>query len=85
MKKRTYAQEITKEYLTRLGISYVSEDGLHIFKKGKELKQRNLKSGKKKYLAVQLYDSEIRKTTPKEERKSSTGQFALCVHVINYV
>lgn len=85
MNQRTYAQELTKDYLISLGITDVTPDGLHIFKKGKETCQSISKSGKKNYLVVCLYDPQRRLAVPKEKRNSSTGQFTLGVHVINYV
>ena len=85
MNQRTYAQELTKDYLISLGITDVTPDGLHIFKKGKETYQSMSKSGKKNYLVVCLYDPQRRLAVPKEKRNSSTGQFTLGVHVINYV
>ena len=85
MNQRTYAQELTKDYLISLGITDVTPDGLHIFKKGKEASQIRSKSGKKHYLVIGLYDPQRRLAVPKEKRNSSTGQFTLGVHVINYV
>jgi hypothetical protein len=85
MKKRIYAQAVTKSYLIKLGITDVTPDGLHIYKNGKEVNQVKTKSGKKHYLSIMLYDPERRQAIPKEERTNSDGQFVLGVHVINYV
>lgn len=85
MKKRTYAREITKDYLKSLGITDVTTDGLHVYKDGKEVKQCKTRSGKKHYYSVTLYDPKIRQSIPTEERTSGSGQFTLGVHVINYV
>lgn len=85
MKKRIYAQTITKDYLKKLGITDVTPDGLHVYKNGEEVHQSKTRSGKKYYLSVGLYDPERRQALPVEERKSSSGQFVLGVHVINYV
>ena len=86
MKNRTYAKEITKDYLLKLGITDVTPDGLHIYKNGKEVPQRKTRSGKKKYyLSVILYDPELRQSIPVEERNSASGNITLGVHVVNYV
>lgn len=86
MKQRTYAREITKDYLIKLGITDVTPDGLHVFKNGKEMKQQKTRSGKKKYyLSVTLYDPDLRQSIPVEERTNGTGHFTLGVHVVNYV
>lgn len=85
MKKRIYAQEITKSYLEKLGITGVTPDGLHVYKNGKEVHQSKTRSGKKYYLSVGFYDSERYFAVPKGKRKSNDGQFTLGVHVINYV
>ena len=90
MKKRkayTYAAELTKEYLMKLGITDVTPDGLHIYKGSEELAQYipKDKDVKRRYFRVSLYDPEIRQATPKEERTKSTGAIIIPVHVINYV
>lgn len=84
MKKRTYAREITKEYLMKCGVEHVDENGRTIIIKGKEARQFPMPSGNKEYLYVRIYDTDIRNNVPVEERKTSTGQFNLGVHVINY-
>ena len=90
MKKRrtyTYAAELTKEYLMKLGITDVTPDGLHIYKGSEELAQYipKAKNVKRRYFRVSLYDPELRQATPKEERTITTGQIIIPVHVINYV
>lgn len=85
MKRRTYAKEITKDYLIKLGITDVTPDGLHIYKGEKEVPQHKTRSGKKYYYTVVLYDPELRQTVPVEKRTSSSGQFTLGVHVVNFV
>lgn len=90
MKKRkayTYAAELTKEYLMKLGITDVTPDGLHIYKGSEELAQYipKAKNVKRRYFRVSLYDPEIRQATPKEERTNTTGAIIIPVHVINYV
>lgn len=87
-----YAEKLTKEYLQKLGIVFVSEDGETI------LVEKIDKSGvkytaKKKlhyckstgYKNVILYDPDIRSATPVEDRKHTTGQFTLNVQRIVYV
>ena len=86
MNQRTYAKEITKDYLIKLGITDVTPDGLHVYKNGKEVHQCKTRSGKKKYyLSVILYDPELRQSIPVEERNSASGNITLGVHVVNYV
>lgn len=85
MKRTTYAREITKDYLKKLGVEYVSKDGLTVIVNGKEVKFRRTYSGSRPYENVQLYDPEIRQSVPAELRKTSTGQFMVGVHIVNYV
>ena len=90
MKKRktyTYAAELTKEYLMKLGITDVTPDGLHIYKGSEELAQYipKAKDVKRRYFRVNLYDPELRQATPKEERTKNTGRIIIPAHVINYV
>lgn len=85
MKHRTYAKEITKDYLIKLGVTDVTPDGLHVYKNGKEVHQCKTRSGKKYYLSVVLYDPALRQSIPVEERTSNSGNFTLGVHVVNYV
>lgn len=85
MKTRTYAREITKDYLIKCGVENVTEDGLTVVVKGKPINFNRAYSGQRPYDNVQLYDTDLRMSVPKEERKSYTGQFRLGVHIINYV
>ena len=86
-KRKTYAAELTKDYLMKLGITDVTQDGLHIYKGSKEVAQyiSKTKNAKRRYLMVTLYDPELRQATPKEERTGTTGAITIPVHVINYV
>lgn len=83
--RRTYAKEITKEYLKRLGVEFVSTDGETVIIKGKTVKLHLVPSGKKHYKHVTFYDPEIRAGIPEEKRTNASGQFTLGVHVVNYV
>lgn len=83
MTNRNYANEITKEYLKKLGVQYVSPDGKYVIKNGKLAKIN--KGNKKPYDLVGFYDPDIRASVSAEERKPSTGTIALGVHVLNYV
>jgi hypothetical protein len=85
MNRRPYAGEITKEYLQKLGIEYVSTDGTIVIKKGEQAGINFNNKAKKSYGLVALYDPELRAATPKEERKNTTGNIMLGVHVLNYV
>lgn len=85
MKKRTYAREITKEYLQKLGVEFVAEDGSKVIIKGKEKNFYNATSGNRIYKNVRLYDPDIRMSVPAEQRNVSTGTFYLGIHVLNYV
>jgi hypothetical protein len=85
MKKRTYAREITKEYLKKLGVEHVSEDGKTVIANGKEVKLRELYSGKRPYFNVQFHDPELYASIPKEERKSHSGVVNVGVHILNFV
>lgn len=85
MKRRVYAGEVSKEYLERLGIEYVSPDGKTVVKNGKIANINVNKKAKKPYGMVVLYDPELRQTFPIEERNSSSGNMTMGIHVINYV
>lgn len=85
MKKRIYAKEITKDYLKKLGVEYVSEDGLTVIVKGTPAKFRKTYSGKRPYFNVQFHDPDLYASVPKEERKASSGQVTIGVHVLNFV
>ena len=85
MKKRTYAREINKEYLKKLGVEHVSEDGSTVIVNGVAAKLRKAYSGKRPYLNVQFYDPEVRQSIPKEERTRTSGQVLIGLHILNYV
>lgn len=81
MTERKYAKELTRDYLEYLGITHVTEDGLHIYKGEKELNQAETKNG---YLNVLLYDPAVRQAVPMEERNNSTGNMSIGVHRVVY-
>lgn len=83
--RRPYAGEITKEYLKKLGVEYVSEDGLTLIVNGKQRKLYDYHSGKKLYKGTVFYDAEAYAIVSKEEKTSSTGRIPLGIHVLNYV
>lgn len=85
MNRRIYAGEISKDYLKKLGIEYVSTDGKVVVKNGKIAKININKKAKRPYGVVSLYDPDIRAAIPVEERAATSGQFTLGIHVINYV
>ena len=49
MKRRAYAGEVSKEYLEKLGIEYVSKDGTIVIKNGKVSKIYVSKKAKRPY------------------------------------
>lgn len=83
--RRPYAGEITKEYLKKLGLEYVSTDGTIVIKNGKQVAINVSDKTKKPYGLVNFYDPEIRQSVPMEERIAYTGNLNLGVHVLNYV
>lgn len=83
--KRKYASEVTKDYLKKLGVEFVSTNGTTVVINGKVAKFTCSNSGKRPYNNVAFYDPDIRAATPKEERTNTTGQLLLGVHVLNYV
>jgi hypothetical protein len=85
MNRRTYASEVTKEYLQKLGIEYVSTDGLTVIKKGKKVNICVSEKSKKPYGKVFFYDPDRYASVPKEERTSASGSVSLDLHVLNYV
>lgn len=87
MKKRTYAREITKEYLKKLGVEYVSEDGLTVIVKGKTITNfgKPAYSGNRPYYKLQFHDPDLYASVPKEERKSASGQVPIGIHILNFV
>lgn len=74
--------DLTKEYLMKLGITYISADGSCVKRGNKVLKQYQQKSG---YLTVQLYDPELRLSIEKEKRNNSSGAITAGVHRLVYV
>ena len=85
MNKRQFSKEITKEYLKRLGIEYVSPDGKCVIKNGKPATICVNKRAKRPYSYIGFYDHDTRASVPIEERKHSTGSITLYIHVLNYV
>lgn len=85
MKRRTYAGEITKDYLKKLGVEFVSTNGAAVIVNGKVAKFSCSHSNKRPYNNVMFYDPDLRAATPKEERTTTTGQLVIGVHVLNYV
>lgn len=79
--KSAYAKQISKDYLKYLGINEVSDDGLHIYRNGKEIKQYVNNSG---YLVVVLYDPALRQLISPEVRNSGSGEFLMPVHRLVY-
>lgn len=84
-KRRPYAGEVTKDYLKKLGVEYVSTDGTVVIKDGEQVAISFSEKTKKPYGNVSFYDPDIRAAVPKEERTDSTGEFTLGIHVLNYV
>lgn len=82
MKEHKYAKELTRDYLEYLGITHVTEDGLHIYKGEKELHQSLTDNG---YLNILLYDPRLRESVPKEYRTNTTGNIVFGVHRVVYV
>ena len=74
-------KQITKSYLEYLGVTDVTTDG-RVFTKNGELKP--FVGSIRGYLAVQLYDSEKYKSTPKEKRKSGSGNTRVLIHLVVY-
>lgn len=85
MNRRPYAGEITKDYLKKLGIEYVSTDGTVVVKNGKPINICFSEKTKKPYGYVHLYDSNLYASLPKEERTSHSGVVTITIHVLNYV
>ena len=76
MKNRTYAREVSKEYLQKLGVEHVSTDGKEIIVNGNvvtPVPTKNSKKGNRHYYNVRLYD------------KENDTIFDAGVHVLNYV
>lgn len=76
MKNRTYAREVSKEYLQKLGVEFVSTDGKEIIVNGQAVTPvptKNSKKGDRHYYNVRLYDAE------------NDEIFDAGVHVLNFV
>ena len=76
-----YAKQLTKEYLISLGITKVTEDGNHIYKGDKELKQYCYKDG---YKRVQLYDKDLYKLLYPLTKDPASGLIVFGVHRVVY-
>ena len=85
MERRTYCNEITKAYLQKLGVEYVSTDGTVVICKGKQKSINVSSTAKRPYGKVTFHDPELYASVPKEERKDSSGQVDIDIHVLNYV
>ena len=85
MARRPYAGEVTKAYLQRLGVEYVSTDGKVVIWKGKQKKIIVSKKAKKPYGKVQFHDPELYKSVSPEERHDNSGKVNIDIHVLNYV
>ena len=76
------SKKLTKEMLVmKYGITFVSEDGLHILKDSKEISQHTDKSG---YVKINVRDKAEYDATPKEERTKHTACYKLPVHRVVY-
>jgi hypothetical protein len=77
------SKKLTKEMLVmNYGITFVSEDGLHIMKGPKKLSQNTIKSSG--YVQVNLRDKPEFDATPKEQRNKHTGCYKFPVHRVVY-
>lgn len=76
------SNKLTKEMLVmNYGITFVSEDGLHIMKGPKKISQCTLKSG---YSQINVRDKTEYDATPKEKRNKHTACYKLAVHRVVY-
>lgn len=76
MKTKTYAREVTKEFLQKLGVEHVSTDGKEVIVNGQVatlIPTKNNKKGNRHYYNIRLYD------------KENDAIFDAGVHVLNYV
>lgn len=83
----SYAKELTRDYLKERGITFVSPLGNCIKRRNKytgEEYEMNFYINNNGYYIVRLYETDRRMKVPKEERKSSTGDFYMTVHRIVY-
>ncbi len=74
---KTYAKELTRDYLIKLGITKITADGKHIYIRGKELPQYLLNSG---YYMFDIYDPDIYKVLYPITKQRSAGQLSIPVH-----
>ena len=72
-----YAKELTKEYLQKLGITNITQDGKHIYFGKNEAKQYMISSG---YLAINAYDKDIHKIVYPITKSRSAGTISIPVH-----
>ena len=73
--RKPYAREVSKEYLQKLGVEYVSKDGTLVIVKGQVAKlipAKNSKKGDRQYFNVRLYDD-------------NHEHFDAGIHVLNFV
>lgn len=76
------SKKLTKEMLVmNYGITFVSEDGLHILKGPKEISQSTNKDG---YVKINVRNKAEFDATPKEERNKHTACYKLSVHRVVY-
>lgn len=75
-----YAKKVTKEYLIKLGITNVTEDG-RVFKNGKELKGAQTKEG---YTMLTLYDPDLFAVVYPITKQTCAGDVNMCVHRVVY-
>ena len=77
------SKKLTKEMLVmNYGITFVSEDGLHIMKGPKTISQSVNKSTG--YVMINVRDKAEYQATPKEERTKHTACYKLQVHRVVY-
>ena len=74
------AKSITKDYLIKLGITDVSEDGKHIMKGNKEVNQYPDKHNG--YMVASFYDKDLYKEVFPKTHKKNAGMVPLGVHRI---
>lgn len=78
-----YAESITKEYLIKLGVTDVSEDGQHIMKGDKEVHQSFCKATG--YMIATFYDKDKYKRDYPKTHKNNAGEVPLGVHRIVWI
>lgn len=82
MIRNSYATELTKEYLEKLGINFVSKNGREIICGNTVLEQKLEKSTG--YLYVSVYDPELYAAVYKYTRCRNAGTVKLLVHRVVY-